>query len=93
MMEHAASNAHKEDVLQEHLIEQLVSTQGYLRRIGSEKSRGYEGEIHFNKALALDRELVVRFLKSTQAEAWEKLEQHYPGSAEDGAVQAARQGA
>lgn len=83
MTEHAAANAHKEDVLQEHLIEELVSTQGYLRRIGSEKSRGYEGEIHFDKALALDRELVVRFLKSTQAEAWEKLEQHYTGSAED----------
>lgn len=83
MTEYAASNAHKEDVLQEHLIEQLVSTQGYLRRIGSEKSRGYEGEIHFDKALALDRELVVRFLKSTQAEAWERLEQHYTGSAED----------
>lgn len=31
----------------------------------------------------MDRELVVRFLKSTQPEAWEKLEQHYTGSAED----------
>ena len=31
----------------------------------------------------MDRELVVRFLKETQTEAWEKLEQHYSGSAED----------
>jgi type I restriction enzyme R subunit len=83
MTEHAASNVHKEDVLQEHLIESLVSTQGYLRRVGSDKSRRYVGEIHFDKPLAMDRELVVRFLKTTQAESWEKLEQHYSDSAED----------
>ena len=83
MSQHAASNVHKEDVLQEHLIQSLVATQGYERRVGSEKSREYEGEIHFDKSLAMDRELVVRFLKSTQPEAWEKLEQHYTGSAED----------
>lgn len=83
MTSHTASNLHKEDVLQEHLIESLVSTQGYLRRVGSEKSRGYEGKIHFDKPLAMDCELVIRFLKETQAESWEKLEQHYSGSAED----------
>lgn len=83
MSQHTASNVHKEDVLQEHLIESLVATQGYERRVGSEKSRDYQGEIHFDKPLAMDRELVVRFLKSTQPEAWEKLEQHYTGSAED----------
>ncbi|WP_214650055.1 DEAD/DEAH box helicase family protein [Palleronia pontilimi] len=83
MTSHTASNLHKEDVLQEHLIESLVSTQGYLRRVGSEKSRGYAGEIHFDKPLAMDRELVIRFLKETQAESWEKLEQHYSRSAED----------
>lgn len=83
MTEHAASNVHKENVLQEHLIERLVSTQGYIRRVGSDQSAIYEGEVHFDKPLAMDRELVVRFLKETQPDSWDKLEQHYTGSAED----------
>ena len=83
MIQHAASNVHKEDVLQEHLIQSLTSTQGYIRRAGSEKSRAYAGEIHFDKPLAMDRELVVLFLKSTQGEAWEKLSQHYTASAKE----------
>lgn len=83
MTEHAASNVHKEDVLQEHLIQNLVESQGYERRIGSEKSRGFAGEVHFDKPLAMDRKLVIQFLKETQAESWERLEQHYSGSAED----------
>lgn len=78
-----ASSLHKEYVLQEHLIETLVSAQSFLRRAGSEKSKAYTGEIHFDKSLAMDRELLVRFLKSTQPASWEKLEQHYTGSAED----------
>lgn len=45
MNQHTASSVHKEDVLQEHLIERLVSTQGYERRIGSDKSRGYDGDM------------------------------------------------
>lgn len=83
MTEHAASNVHKENVLQEHLIASLVSTQGYLRRVGSDRSKTYEGAIHFDKTLGIDRALVVRFLKSTQPEAWDKLQQHYSDSAED----------
>ena len=83
MTEHAASNVHKEDVLQEHLIQSLIEGQGYERRVGSEKSRAYEGDIHFDKSVAMDRELVVRFLKETQPESWEKLERHYTASAED----------
>ncbi len=82
MKTHAASNIHKEQVLQEHLIEQLVSTQGYVRRIGSEYSGGYGGTVHFDKALAMDRELVLRFVQNTQPEAWQKLNQQYTGSAE-----------
>lgn len=83
MTQHAASNLHKEDVLQEHLIQSLISTQAFIRRAGSEKSRFYSGESHFDKSLAMDRELVLQFLKSTQPASWEKLEQHYTGSAED----------
>lgn len=83
MTQHVPANLHREDVLQEHLVESLVSTQGYLRRVGSEKSRYYEDACHLDKSLAMDRELIIRFLKDTQSEAWKKLEQHYSGSAED----------
>ncbi|TCO75817.1 type I restriction endonuclease subunit R [Chromatocurvus halotolerans] len=83
MTEHAAADVHKEDVLQEHLIQNLIDGLGYERRVGSEKSCAYRGDIHFDKSLAMDRELVVRFLKETQADSWEKLEQHYAASAED----------
>jgi len=83
MSQHAASNVHKEDVLQEHLIQNLIEGQGYERRVGSEKSRAYQGDVHFDKSLAMDRGLVVRFLKDSQPASWAKLEQHYAASAED----------
>ena len=83
MSQHAPSNIHKEYVLQEYLIECLVARQGYFRRVGSDKSKAFSGEIHFDKALAMDRELVLRFVQNTQADAWEKLAQHYSESAEE----------
>lgn len=77
------SAARQEIALQEHFIDNLVLGEGYLRRVGSDKSRNYAGGIHYDAALAMDRELVLRFIQQTQAEAWEKLEQHYTGSAEE----------
>ena len=68
-----AENLHREKVVQEHLAAQLVLHQGYLAR---------QPEDH-DKALAVDRELLLRFLKETQPQAWEKLVQHYPGRAEE----------
>ena len=67
-----AENLHREKVVQEHLAAQLVLQQGYFAR---------QPDDH-DKALAVDRELLLRFLKETQPEAWEKLVQHYPGRAE-----------
>lgn len=72
MSTHAPQDAHRERVLQRHLIDQLVATQGYLERSRDD----------YDRALAMDRELVLRFVKSTQPDAWEKLEHHYAGSAE-----------
>lgn len=74
MTVHTAYNVHKEKVLQEHLIQQLVAGEGYERRIA---------EVHYDAALAMDRELVLRFIQETQAEVWEKLSQHYTASAEE----------
>ncbi|MHC0055591.1 type I restriction endonuclease subunit R [Actibacterium sp. D379-3] len=74
MTAHTAYDVHKEKVLQEYLIQQLVAGEGYQRRVA---------EKHYDAALAMDRELVLRFIQETQAEAWEKLSQHYTASAEE----------
>ncbi len=70
---HAPEYIHREAVLEEHLVAQLVAQQGYIRR----KPEDYD------RALALDRELVLRFVKETQPDQWAKLEGHYSTSAED----------
>jgi len=74
MTAHPAYDVHKEKVLQEHLIQRLVAGEGYQRRVA---------EKHYDAALAMDRELVLQFIQETQAEAWEKLSQHYTASAEE----------
>ena len=61
-----------EAVSEAHLAEQLVRQQGYVFR---------EPE-HFDRELALDKELVVRFLKATQPDEWCKLEAQYAAIAE-----------
>ena len=73
LKEFRESDAHKEMVVQEHLVHQLVTTQGYRRR---------DSSLHYDRRSAMDRELVLEFLKSTQSEAWKKLEDHYNASAE-----------
>ena len=40
------------------------------------------GENDYNAKLALDTELLFRFLKKTQPDAWQQLEDQYSGSAE-----------
>lgn len=69
-----ATSAHKEKVVQDHLIGQLVTGQGYLRR---------DPKADYDRALAMDRALVLRFLQTTQPEEWAKLVTHYATSAED----------
>ncbi len=69
---YSADSAHREIVLEQHLVEQLVSRQGYLERSLED----------YDRAGALDRELVVRFVRETQAEEWAKLEAHYTTAAE-----------
>lgn len=72
MSQYAASSAHKEEVLESHLVAQLVAEQGYVERSPEE----------FDRDLALDKELVLRFVQETQPEEWKKLEAQYAGSAE-----------
>ena len=65
---------HKEKVLQEHLIGQLVANEGYIQR---------EPKADYDRALALDRELALKFVQGTQPVSWEKLVAHYGASAEE----------
>jgi type I restriction enzyme R subunit len=69
---HAASNAHREIVLEQHLVSQLVEGQGYLERSPEE----------YDRPLALDKALVLRFVRETQPDEWLKLEAQYATSAE-----------
>ena len=68
-----AHNIHQEKVLQEHLISLLVNGQGYERR---------DAKTDYDQTLAMDRDLVLRFVKTTQSQPWEKMEQHYADSTE-----------
>lgn len=70
----SAASIHKEKILQEHLIAELVAGEGYERR---------NAKTDYDRALAMDRTLVLRFIQTTQPEAWEKLTQHYTSSAEE----------
>ncbi|WP_299550867.1 type I restriction endonuclease [uncultured Tateyamaria sp.] len=70
----SSHSLHKEKVLQDHLIAELVDGAGYVRR---------EASSDYDRALAMDRALVLDFIQSTQPEAWKKLSQHYAASAED----------
>ncbi len=56
--------AHTENVFELHLVHKLVSDQDYRERLDTD----------YNKALALDTELVIEFVKSTQPEVWRALE-------------------
>ncbi len=63
---------HQEKVVQEHLVRQLVAGQGYVELEPDQ----------FDRASAMDRELVLRFVQKTQPEEWRKLEAQYSTSAE-----------
>ena len=70
----SAERAHRESPVQEHLVQQLVALQGYMRR---------DPNKHYDKALAMDRDMTLAFIKTSQPQAWEQLSQHYAESAED----------
>ncbi len=63
---------HWEDVLETHLCKALVEKQGYRPRRPED----------FDRPSALDKALVIEFVKTTQVEEWRKLESQYGSSAE-----------
>ncbi len=69
---HSAQSAHREIVLEQHLVDLLIAKHGYLSRTPED----------YDRSIALDRELVLKFVKETQAEEWAKLEAQYTTAAE-----------
>lgn len=63
---------HREEVLEVHLCKALVERQGYRPRRPED----------YDRASALDKTLVIEFVKVTQPDEWAKLEGHYGPSAE-----------
>jgi type I restriction enzyme, R subunit len=69
----STSDIHREVVLEAHVVAQLVSRQGYVERSPD----------NYDKASALDRDLVLKFVRETQPDEWKKLEAHYAAAAQD----------
>src|SRR5690349_9286661 len=69
---HLASSVHREIVLEHHLVSQLIRGQGYLERSPDD----------YDRPLALDKAMVLRFVRETQPDEWLKLEAQYASSAE-----------
>ena len=63
-----SDSLHKEKVLQEHLVGQLLTHEGYERSVALKS---------YDRALAMDTDLVLRFVKATQADQWDKLAAQY----------------
>lgn len=64
---------HLERVFQNHLIAQIIGSQGYIKR---------NTKTDYDIETALDKELVLQFIKDTQAEEWARLEEQYSTAAE-----------
>lgn len=65
-------DVHREEVVELHLCRALVEQQGYLPRDPDD----------FDRASALDKAMVLAFVKATQTGEWGKLEGHYGASSE-----------
>ena len=69
---HTAQTVHREAVLEQHLVDLLVGGQGYVECAPED----------YDRALAMDRQLVLKFVRETQPDEWTKLEAQYTTAAE-----------
>ena len=60
----SAHTFHKEKALKDHLVAELIRGEGYIPR---------DPATDYSRQLALDKELVLRFIQSTQPDKWNKL--------------------
>jgi type I restriction enzyme R subunit len=71
--QHTTADIHQEKVFEEHIVASLCSGLGYVERVC---------EQHYDVGYALDTELLFQFLRSTQPDAWQAMEDHYSTQAE-----------
>jgi hypothetical protein len=69
----SADKLHREEVVEAHLVDRLVTLQGWRERTPED----------YDRKLALDPDMVVEFVHTTQADAWARLEAQYPGRARE----------
>lgn len=67
------ADIHREKVFEAHIVACLTKDQGYIER---------DCAAHYDVAMALDTDLLFCFLRTTQPEAWQSLEDHYSTQAE-----------
>ena len=70
---HTTGDIHQEKVFEAYIVACLTSDQGYIER---------DCATDYSVAYALDPELLFRFLKTTQPDAWQTLQDHYSAQAE-----------
>ncbi|WP_093039292.1 type I restriction endonuclease subunit R [Roseovarius azorensis] len=70
---HTTADIHREKVFEAHIVACLTDEQGYIER---------DCATDYSVSYALDTGLLFRFLKTTQPEAWQVLEDHYSVQAE-----------
>lgn len=63
--------AHYEETFEIHVVKQLITQQGYLERNGA----------NYNVDMALDAELLLEFVKSTQSDVWKSIETKFGAKA------------
>lgn len=64
---------HTEEAVEVHLVDQLVTHQGWYER----------PHTAFDRKTALDPEMIEAFVRDTQPDAWTRLNDQYPGRARD----------
>ena len=69
----SADKLHTEEVVEAHLVDRLVTLQGWRERAPED----------YDRKLALDPDMVVAFVRTTQPDAWARLEAQYPGRARE----------
>ncbi|MBD0866211.1 MAG: type I restriction endonuclease subunit R [Rhodobacteraceae bacterium] len=70
---YTTANIHQEQVFEAHIVACLAAGQGYEER---------DCASHYDVAHALDSGLLFRFLKTTQPDAWQALNDYYSNQAE-----------
>ncbi len=68
----SARNLHQERMLQDHMVAQLVAGEGYEPR---------DPTTDYDRALAMDRALTLRFVQESQPDAWDRLYRQQKGNA------------